>query len=136
MLAYALPFVVVIGAVAVIVPNLVGDDSESSPVFTSTTYSVVYEVLGTGTSEAITYTSGEGNTETTVEKAKLPWRKAMELPVGVTGGTANLIARNPSNDTTVTCRITVAGVPRNEVQATDGYVDPSCAAALPARQAN
>lgn len=136
LLVYVLPFAVVIGAVAVIVPKVLDDDDgdESSPVFSSTSYEVTYEVIGSGTSDVVTFTSGAGNTETTLESVKLPWKKTMSLPVGVVGGSANLIAHNPSNDTKVTCRVSVAGVPKSEVEVTDGYVDPSCSVPLSALQ--
>lgn len=77
-----------------------------------------------------------GNAEKAVRNAKLPWKQTVALDVGAGGGAANLIARNPGNDTTVTCRITMAGKPLNEAAATDGYVDPSCSVLLAAQRLN
>lgn len=127
---YLLPVLVVVGAVAVIVPKVLDDGEESSPVFSSTTREVVYEVVGTGVADEITYTHADSNATKTLSKVKLPWKQTVVIPVGVAGGTANVIARNPQNDTTITCRISVGGRVVKEVSATDGYVDPGCSVQL------
>jgi hypothetical protein len=134
-LRMVLPVAVVVVVAGTLAAVLTGGDDAEDPVFNATTRTVTYEVLGSGRSELITYTSGEGNKEKTVSNAKLPWKLTVELPVGVSGGTANLLARNPENDTTVTCRISMGGKPVNEVVATDGYVDPSCSVQLTAELA-
>lgn len=134
MLRMALPLLVVLGVAGTLGAVLTGggDDDTEDRVFNATTRTVTYEVLGSGRSELITYTAGEGNKEKSVTNAKLPWKLTVNLPVGVSGGTANLLVRNPKNDTDVTCRISLAGKPVNEVVATDGYVDPSCSVQLTA----
>ncbi len=135
-LLMTLPVLIVIGAVAVVVPKVLGDDDSSDGiVFSSTTRQVTYEVLGSGRSDQIVYTSGANNAEKTVEGVKLPWKITLDLPVGVAGGTANVIARNPETGGDVTCRISVAGKVLSEVSATDGYVDPSCSVPMAAERA-
>lgn len=127
---FLLPVLVVGGAVAVIVPKVLDDDGDKGPVFSSTTREVTYEILGSGVTEQITYTSGESNATTILENVTLPWKKTVVIPVGVAGGAANVSAANPVNDTTITCRISMAGRAVNEVKATDGYVDPACSVRL------
>lgn len=127
---FLLPVLIVAGAVAVIVPKVLDDGGDKSPVFSSTTREVTYEVLGTGVADEITYTYGEANASKTITKVQLPWKKTVVIPVGVAGGTANVYAGNPRNDTTITCRIAVAGRVMKQVSATDGYVDPACSVQL------
>lgn len=133
-LLFALPVLVVVGAVAAIVP-MVLDDEEDAPVFTSTSRTLTYEIIGVGRSEQIIYTTGVNNEEKTVLNVKLPWKKTIEVPVGVQGGTANLTVRNPETGEKLTCRISMGGKIVNEVVSEDGYVDPSCSVPLAAERA-
>ncbi|MGQ0467840.1 MAG: MmpS family transport accessory protein [Sporichthyaceae bacterium] len=122
---------VLVGAVAVIAPKVLdGDDGAENPVFSSTTREVTYEIVGTGVAEQITFTSGEANATKTITNVTMPWKQTVVIPVGVAGGTANVIASNPRNDTTITCRISIGGRAVKEVNATDGYVDPGCSVQL------
>lgn len=125
-----LPVLMVAGTVAFVVPKVGDHEGEKNPVFSSTTREVTYEALGKGVADEITYTYGEKNAAKTLTKVLLPWKKTVVIPVGIQGGTANLYVGNPRNDTTITCRIAVAGRVVKEVNATDGYVDPACSVQL------
>ncbi|WP_309115951.1 MmpS family transport accessory protein [Saccharothrix sp.] len=70
---------------------------------------VLYEVLGSGTANNITYTTDGLTSTEQVGQAPLPWSKQIELPPGEAMQFVSIVAQAGKGTTEITARITVDG---------------------------
>lgn len=84
---------------------------------------ITYEVTGTGTSAAITYSGRDFNTAQETD-APLPWSR--DVTIDGLGKTVSLTATNGMDDGTVTCRITADGTVLAEQTSSGPFASASC----------
>lgn len=91
------------------------------------THEVIYEVSGTGPAPVITWITGERNASENALSVPLPWRRTVSLPVGPSGGFANVEVRSAESGAgTLGCRVFVDGVQVAQQTSTDGFAGVAC----------
>lgn len=110
-----------------------GDDREHPVVrLDPVAHEVIYEVSGTGAAPVITWITGERNAAEHALSVPLPWRRTVSLPVGPSGGFANVEVRNAETGAgSLGCRVFVDGVQVAQQTSTDGFAGVACAHRIP-----
>lgn len=110
-----------------------GDESEHPVVsLDPVAHEVIYEVSGTGAAPVITWITGERNAGEQALSVPLPWRTTVSLPVGPSGGFANVEVRNAETGAgSLGCRVFVDGVQVAQQTSTDGFAGVACAHRIP-----
>lgn len=95
-------------------------------------HEVIYEVSGAGAAPVITWITGHGNASEHALDAPLPWRATVSLPVGPSGGFANVEVRSPQTGAgSLGCRVFVDGVQVAQQTSTDGFAGVACSHRIP-----
>jgi hypothetical protein len=135
----ALPVVAVAGGITAWAMLHGGSDAGSgatrSGVYAPTTYQVTYEVAGQGTVENITYMGDPAKDPVVLRHVSLPWSLTLNIPVGLTAGSANVESANPSTTAPedvapLVCKIVVDGKKVAQRTSVDGFADAACSATL------
>jgi hypothetical protein len=113
--------------------------SSSDAIFSPTTHLVSYEVTGQGSVPDITYSADNSGNLQMVMNPKLPWRKTVTIPVGLTAGNANVESGNayagqPDGAAPIVCRIWVDGKLVAQRNSADGFSDAACSTTLMPKQ--
>ena len=106
-----------------------GDDGPAHPVVSldPVSHEVIYEVAGTGSAPVITWVVGERNASEHALSVPLPWKHTVNLPVGPSGGFANVEVRGSDTGAgSLACRVFVDGVQVAQQVSTDGFAGVSC----------
>lgn len=111
-----------------------GDDDSEHPVVSldPVAHEVIYEVSGTGSAPVVTWVVGERNASEHALEVPLPWSRTVSLPVGPSGGFANVEVRSPGAGAgSLACRVFVDGVQVAQQVATDGFAGVACSHRIP-----
>jgi hypothetical protein len=131
-LPWVLGAAVVAAGISTLAPLLVADEDTVPDIrLPTTTYTVVYEITGAGTSPEIRYVVDGVDTTEKVETVDLPWRKEFSVTVGPGVGIVQIAAaNNGESDVPIACSVSVDGQIIRQQTAPDALSTVSCSGAV------
>lgn len=131
-LPWVLGAAVVTVGISTLVPLFTSDEDDWPDIpLPRTTYTVVYEITGAGTSPEIRYVVDGVNTTEKVETVALPWRKEFSVTVGPGVGIVQIAAtNNGESDVPIACSVSVDGQVIRQQTAPGAFSTVSCSGAV------